>query len=149
MKGQCCPFWSYWFRICNRFGFKVSTVRMHRNTDRHISALYYIDWSQCFRKFKQNINLIEHKNGVHLKIKKFECSHNGCHQRFCRNSDLKIDSRIHWGEKPFVHNHKRCDKTFSQSFHLKDQIKIHLGIKKYKFTYNQCNKCFVNPWIEF
>ncbi len=150
MNGQCCPSWSYWFQICNRFG-SVSTVWMHRRSDRqtHIFTPCYIDWNQCFRKFKQNINLIEHKNGVHLKIKKFECSHNECYQRFSTNPDLKIHSRIHSGKKPFVRNRKRCDETFLQSFHLKDYIKIHLCIKKYKFTYNECNKRFVNPWIEF
>jgi len=106
-------------------------------------------WDQCFRKFKQNINLIKHKNRVHLKIKKFECSHSGCDQRFSRNPDLKIHSRIHSGEKPFVRDYRRCDKTFSQWFLLKDHVNIYLGIKKYKFNCNECNKYFVNPLIEF
>ncbi len=79
-------------------------------------------------KFKQKINLISHKNSVHLKIKEFECCYSGFHKRFSKRDHLNLHSRVHSGEKPFVSNYKRCEKYFKMNTYLKVHNNRHLNI---------------------
>jgi hypothetical protein len=98
---------------------------------------FVCDWNQCHKKFKLKSFLRQHKNAVHLKLRKFECNYEGCHQRFNRKSYLKIDCRKHSNEKPFICNYMNCRKSFSFNIQLKVHTKRHLCIKNYSQTDRQ------------
>ncbi|XP_032592400.1 zinc finger protein 227 isoform X2 [Drosophila grimshawi] len=67
--------------------------------------------STCGRKFKKLCHLKDHNNAVHLKLRPFKCSQDGCEKAFAARRTLQIHLQSHAGISPY--NCNICGKRFS------------------------------------
>jgi uncharacterized Zn-finger protein len=112
------------FQNCNQVFKQRSTLNAHKKIHSN-EKKFVCDWNQCHMKFRQKIHLIKHKNIVHLKIKLFDCTYEGCDQRFNSKYRKEIHLHNHFGEKPFVCRYSNCNKSFYSKYNLNRQVKIH------------------------
>lgn len=86
--------------------------------------------------FSTNSKLKRHIEGVHLKIKDFECEQ--CDMKFSDNSKLKRHIKmVHLNIKDHICEYDNCDMKFSEKSTLKFHIKqVHLKIKDF-----ECKNC--------
>ncbi len=73
---QMIKIWSFWSAIsknCNKVFKLKCLLNSHKLIDSN-EKKFNCDWNQCHMKFKHKSVWNQHKNYMHLKLKKFECN---------------------------------------------------------------------------
>lgn len=74
------------------------------------------------------------------KIKKFQCSFEGCFKEYASAYHRTVHMRSHTDSKPYKCTMEDCTKCFSTNYSLKAHIRTHTGEKPYACTI--CTKQF-------
>ncbi|XP_063907363.1 zinc finger protein 143-like [Zophobas morio] len=109
------------------------------NTDVNFQLLELDDGSQAI------ITLYKIKNDPPKedppkKVKRFQCTYEGCNKVYATSYHLTVHMRSHTDSKPYQCDIDGCEKRFSTNYSLKAHIRTHTGEKPYCCTL--CTKQF-------
>ena len=106
---------------CDYKAYHIDPLRRHVKYC-HSECIYPCDYPGCGKKFKSGIIALQHKQQVHLKVRKYPCSWPGCQYIGGASDKIKRHLLSHTKEKPFACEWPGCGFTSSQ----KSNVKVHM-----------------------
>ncbi|KAI8900376.1 hypothetical protein BC833DRAFT_515311, partial [Globomyces pollinis-pini] len=73
-------------------------------------------YPECSKIYTRAYTLKLHISASHHHLKPFECTHNGCEQKFARKHDLIRHCKTHLNERLF--ECQDCNRKFRRKDHL-------------------------------
>ncbi|KAG5680402.1 hypothetical protein PVAND_009911 [Polypedilum vanderplanki] len=127
---------TYTCEFCKRNFKLLSSLSKHLTTHQNSkfsssSSIRKHKCAHCSQCFKRAEHLKIHINRIHLKMKPYTCTFDGCDKSFSQIGDRNVHMLIHTQEKKFQCKYESCKKSFRLEKARNQHEKIHIGLKTF------------------